>query len=41
MHRLLRISGVIDHFNQRVGTAISWLVLLMTLLGVTTPSPAS
>jgi len=34
MHRLLRISGMIDRFNQRVGTAISWLVLIMTLVGV-------
>ncbi len=34
MHTLLRIGGMIDRFNQRVGTAISWLVLVMTLLGV-------
>lgn len=34
MHRLLRIGGMIDRFNQRVGTAISWLVLIMTLVGV-------
>ena len=34
MQTLLRISGLVDRFNQRVGTAISWLVLLMTLVGV-------
>ena len=34
METLLRIGGMIDRFNQRVGSAISWLVLLMTLLGV-------
>jgi len=34
MDRLLRIGRAIDRFNQRVGTAISWLVLIMTLVGV-------
>jgi len=34
MQTLLRIGGMIDRFNQRVGTAISWLVLIMTLVGV-------
>ncbi len=34
METLLRISGIIDRFNQRVGVAISWLVMLMTLVGV-------
>ncbi len=34
METLLRIGGMIDRFNQRVGSAISWLVLIMTLVGV-------
>ncbi len=34
MQMLLRFSGVIDAVNERVGRLISWLVLIMVLLGV-------
>ncbi len=34
MRTLLRIGEWIDRFNQWVGSMISWLVLLMVLLGV-------
>jgi len=34
MQKLLRFSGVIDAVNERVGRLISWLVLIMVLLGV-------
>ncbi|HHH38488.1 MAG TPA: TRAP transporter small permease subunit [Sedimenticola sp.] len=34
MQRLLRIGGYIDRFNDRVGAAMSWLVLIMVLMGV-------
>ncbi len=34
MRTLLRIGDWIDRFNQWVGRMISWLVLLMVLLGV-------
>lgn len=34
MERLLRLSNLIDTFNQWVGRLIYWLVLLMVLIGV-------
>ncbi|ROR34305.1 TRAP transporter small permease subunit [Inmirania thermothiophila] len=34
MKALLRLSGWIDAVNDQVGRLVSWLVLLMTLLGV-------
>ncbi|MCW8949827.1 MAG: TRAP transporter small permease subunit [Sedimenticola sp.] len=34
MQKLLRLSGKIDAMNERVGRLISWLVLIMVLLGV-------
>lgn len=34
MQTLLRFSGIIDVVNERIGRLISWLVLIMVLLGV-------
>lgn len=34
MRNLLKISGLIDALNERMGQLISWLVLAMVLLGV-------
>lgn len=34
MQQLLKISRVIDRFNNRVGVLLSWLVLIMVLVGV-------
>ena len=34
MQKLLAMSRFIDRFNDRVGAALSWLVLVMTLIGV-------
>ncbi|MCW8907754.1 MAG: TRAP transporter small permease subunit [Sedimenticola sp.] len=34
MHKLLRFSGIVDAVNERLGRLISWLVLIMVLLGV-------
>lgn len=34
MRMLLRLSGTIDAVNERIGRLISWLVLIMVLLGV-------
>jgi len=34
MKRLLRLGQLIDKLNDRVGIALSWVVLLMTLIGV-------
>ena len=34
MQKLLRLSSMIDAVNERVGRLISWLVLIMVLLGV-------
>jgi len=34
MQKLLKISGLIDALNERMGQFISWLVLAMVLLGV-------
>jgi TRAP-type mannitol/chloroaromatic compound transport system permease small subunit len=32
MHQLLRLSGMIDHATRRVGTTVSWLVLVVCLV---------
>lgn len=34
MKKLISISHLIDRFNDWIGAALSWLVLIMTLLGV-------
>lgn len=34
MQRLLKISRAIDRFSNRIGVLLSWLVLLMVLVGV-------
>ncbi len=34
MQKLLRLSGLVDAVNERIGRLISWLVLIMVLLGV-------
>ncbi|MCB1870804.1 MAG: TRAP transporter small permease subunit [Gammaproteobacteria bacterium] len=34
MHSLLRISQAIDRINNRIGVLLSWLVLIMVLVGV-------
>lgn len=34
MQTLLRIGGYIDRLNDRIGVAMSWLVLIMVLMGV-------
>ena len=34
MQKLLRLSGLIDALNEKIGRSISWLVLAMVLLGV-------
>ena len=34
MEKLLRLGRAIDRFNNRVGVALSWLVLVMVLVGV-------
>ncbi|WP_428608886.1 TRAP transporter small permease subunit [Sedimenticola sp.] len=34
MQMLLRLSGLIDAMNERIGRLISWLVVIMVLLGV-------
>ncbi|MHB1327271.1 MAG: TRAP transporter small permease subunit [Gemmatimonadales bacterium] len=33
MGRWLRVSGLIDRFNERVGQTVAWLALVMVLLG--------
>lgn len=35
MRPLLKLSGVIDRLNERVGKAMFWLVLIMTLIAAT------
>ncbi|OQX34983.1 MAG: hypothetical protein B0D96_07965 [Candidatus Sedimenticola endophacoides] len=34
MQNLLRLSRLIDNLNEQVGRSLSWLVLLMVLIGV-------
>ncbi|MES9845451.1 MAG: TRAP transporter small permease subunit, partial [Candidatus Sedimenticola sp. 6PFRAG5] len=34
MQKLLRLSELIDGLNERVGRSLSWLVLIMVILGV-------
>ncbi|MES9873075.1 MAG: TRAP transporter small permease subunit [Candidatus Sedimenticola sp. 6PFRAG7] len=34
MQKLLRLSELIDGLNERVGRSLSWLVLIMVVLGV-------
>ncbi|WP_275098195.1 TRAP transporter small permease subunit [Sedimenticola hydrogenitrophicus] len=33
MQKFLRLSGIIDAVNERIGRLISWLVVIMVLLG--------
>ncbi len=34
MEKLLRIARIVDRFNNRVGLLLSWLVLVMVIVGV-------